>query len=262
MDVRSDLIFDVGVCSGDDSAYYLHKGYRVVGVEANPLLIPLLEQRFESEIRDGRYTLVPLGISEDEGESAFWVCDDQPEWSSFDRAIASRNGSRNHQVTVATCRFRSLLEQFGTPLYCKIDIEGNDDLCLADLAEVSAGDRPRFLSVELIDGARQIRLLHRLGYGRFKIVSQRTFRQPGKPLAPFKRRLPAWARRVLTSAGARLTRHGRDGSWRFARGSSGPFGDATPGPWLSVGEALELNRAIAPGEDLWEWFDIHAARAE
>ena len=29
-----DLIYDVGMNNGDDTAYYLHKGFRVVAVEA------------------------------------------------------------------------------------------------------------------------------------------------------------------------------------------------------------------------------------
>ena len=32
------LVYDVGVHRGDDTAYYLHKGFRVVGVEANPAM--------------------------------------------------------------------------------------------------------------------------------------------------------------------------------------------------------------------------------
>ncbi|HUG45529.1 MAG TPA: hypothetical protein VMK31_03330, partial [Sphingomicrobium sp.] len=64
---RPDLIFDIGVCNGDDSAYYLHKGYSVVGVEASPLMIPLLERRFRSEIEEGRYELMPMAIAQSEG---------------------------------------------------------------------------------------------------------------------------------------------------------------------------------------------------
>ncbi|MFP5330481.1 MAG: hypothetical protein ACLGHC_10170, partial [Alphaproteobacteria bacterium] len=97
MPAQPDLIFDLGVCNGDDSAYYLYKDYRVVGIEANPLLIPALRRRFEREIRQGRYELLQVGIAEREGEAEFWVCDDHPEWSSFDRSIASRAATRHHR---------------------------------------------------------------------------------------------------------------------------------------------------------------------
>ena len=44
MDPR--LVYDVGVHRGDDTAYYLHKGYRVVGVEADPAMADHLRDRF------------------------------------------------------------------------------------------------------------------------------------------------------------------------------------------------------------------------
>lgn len=259
MSHRRDLIFDVGVCNGDDSAYYLHKGFKVVGVEANPLLIPRLQERFAAEIGDGRYHLMAMGIAAAEGQAEFWVCDDRPEWSSFDRSIASRNGARHHSVTIATCRFGALLERFGTPHYCKIDIEGNDDLCLVDMAPKTA---PKFVSVEVIDPARQLRLLGSLGYDRFKLISQRTLRQPSMALARLKAILARIgpASRLFTTAEARLGRRRFDGEWRFRGGSSGPFGENTSGTWLTADQALDLSRTLERRKELWDWFDIHAAR--
>ena len=47
------LVYDVGMHRGDDTAYYLHKGFRVVGVEANPAMADHLRGRFKSEIATG-----------------------------------------------------------------------------------------------------------------------------------------------------------------------------------------------------------------
>ncbi|HET9458629.1 MAG TPA: FkbM family methyltransferase [Sphingomicrobium sp.] len=257
MPAQPDLIFDLGVCNGDDSAYYLHKGYRVVGVEANPLLIPKLSRRFEAEIASGRYVLLPLGIADTEGETEFWVCDGHAEWSSFDRSIASRGGARHHAEMVRTSRFRSLLKRFGTPKYCKIDIEGNDNLCLKDM---SSSTRPDYVSVEVICAGEQVRLLQALGYTRFKLISQRTLRQPGKALAKLKASasiLPPFSC-VMTAIEARLTRRRFDGNWRFPGGSSGPFGENTHGRWLNAGEATELSEILARRREAWDWFDLHA----
>jgi hypothetical protein len=33
---QNDLISDVGMFHGDDAAYYLHREYRVVSIEAHP----------------------------------------------------------------------------------------------------------------------------------------------------------------------------------------------------------------------------------
>lgn len=40
------------MCNGDDSAYYLHKGYRVVGIEASPLLLEPLGKAVSGERYD------------------------------------------------------------------------------------------------------------------------------------------------------------------------------------------------------------------
>jgi FkbM family methyltransferase len=228
----------------------------VVGIEANPLAIPALETRFAAELREGRFVLLPLGIASAEGEALFWVCDDQPKWSSFDRSIASRNGARHHSVTVRTGRLGPVLEQFGVANYCKIDIEGNDDLCLEDLTPAT---RPAFISVELNEGDRQLARLSQLGYSKFKIISQRTFCQAGSRADILRARLPYVARRLARAAEARLASHSPDPTWRFPRGSSGPFGEDTHGDWRTLGQALEIwERLAGRAADLSEWHDIHA----
>ncbi len=252
---QPDLIYDVGVCNGDDSAYYLHKGYRVVGIEASPLLLEPLRRRFGAAIRDGRYQLLAAGIAETAGEAPFWVCEERPEWSSFDRSIASRNGFRHHCVKVRTCRFRWVLETYGTPTYAKIDIEGHDNLCLDDMTPSTA---PAFVSVEMIGAEGQIRQLQALGYTAFKIVSQLTLREPNLATTRLKTRLPAWGQWLIAGGESRLRRHRADGAWRFPRGSSGPFGEDSPGEWRSAEHALALSQAVS-GER-FDWFDIHACR--
>lgn len=262
MTVKGDLIFDVGVCNGDDSAYYLHKGYRVVGVEASPLMVEAVKRRFESEIREGRYHLEPVAIARSEGEAEFWVCDDIPEWSSFDRAWAGNYGVRHHSITIKTQPFRWLLERHGTPLYSKIDIEGSDDLCLIDMLDLPCAMRPPLVSVEKLDVEAQLKLLQRLGYTRFKIISQRTLRQPTKTPARLRAHLPPLGRRLVLGAEARLLRRRKDGRWRFPEGSSGPFGAESSGRWLSFDEVWKLNSVLRAGAHDSDWWDIHAARDE
>lgn len=256
MEIRGDLIFDVGVCNGDDSAYYLHKGFTVVGVEANPLLLPELRNRFAAEIAAGRYHLLGAAIAEQEGEAPFWICDDWPEWSSFDRSIASRQGKRHHQAIVPTLRFASLLDRFGTPFFCKIDIEGKDNLCLLGLRD---RPRPPYLSIEHIRGDRQVGLLADLGYDRFKIVSQTTLRSAGAAGERIRARLPAPLRRALATLESRFARKGSDGAWTFPRGASGPFGEASRGPWIGREEAEEILAILDRSGDWSAWHDIHAS---
>jgi len=58
----SELIYDVGMDNGDDSEFYLSKGFRVVAVEADPDLCRAAEERFEPFIRSGQLTIVNRAI--------------------------------------------------------------------------------------------------------------------------------------------------------------------------------------------------------
>lgn len=253
------MIYDVGAENGDDSAYYLHRGFKVIGIEANPDAVERLRARFSAEIGEGRYVLLPVGIAERPGKARFWICDDHPPWSSFDREIASRQGSRHHCVDIETRPFRAILEEFGRAAYCKIDIEGNDDQCIRSF---TARTLPSYVSVELIRGEEQLGLLRAQGYEQFKIVSQRTFRQPAQFSQVAQSHLPAFVRRPLKAAEARLMRHQPDHEWHFRGGSSGPFGEETEGPWRSFEEALRMCELIGRvGGKPYDWHDIHARLA-
>jgi hypothetical protein len=59
---RQDLVFDVGMNNGEDSAYYLHLGHSVVGVDANPTLTGECALRFKREIDEGRMRIVNAGV--------------------------------------------------------------------------------------------------------------------------------------------------------------------------------------------------------
>ena len=71
--VVSDLIYDVGLHHGDDTAYYLHKGYRVVAVDADPMMVEGCNRRFADEIRCGKLMILNLGIASTRGNLRFWV---------------------------------------------------------------------------------------------------------------------------------------------------------------------------------------------
>src|SRR5450432_793339 len=128
--MKPKTIFDVGMNNGDDTAYYLHRGFDVVAIEANPNLVDKVKIRFREAIKNGRLTILNVGIAEEDGTIPFWICDDHSEWSSFHRNVASRDNSAHHEIPIRSRRFDSILKEFGMPYYLKVDIEGNDQLCL------------------------------------------------------------------------------------------------------------------------------------
>jgi FkbM family methyltransferase len=282
--MNSKLIYDVGMNNGDDTAYYLYCGYRVVAIEANPLLVDEAKQRFAKELEAGLLTVLNVGVAEQEGQFPFWVCETCSEWSSFDRSFASRDDSPHHAIMIPCRLFGSILAEFGVPYYLKVDIEGNDHLCLHDL---DPGDLPEYVSVEGTD-RDLIFQLRALGYKSFKCISQfchlpvewppsREQRNYAKALWLAQSRNPVI--RAFRRLGARrwverrLNWHRSSRGWTFPYESSGPFGEDLPGRWQSADELAETHRQLEQmmraGQEspFWHekdysfWTDFHARRS-
>jgi FkbM family methyltransferase len=274
-----NLIYDIGMNNGDDTAYYLKRGFDVLAVEANPKLAATAAERFVEEIKSGRLTILNIGIAEEEGEFPFWICETRSEWSSFNKGIASRDGCPHHEIRVPCRRFRTVWEEFGIPYYLKIDIEGNDMLCVQELDPMNL---PKFISMECIRAYAQksLALLHELGFKGFKCISQQLFLPLELPPAIEQRRYERAHWLVLTKnplvrafrfLGGRswihqeLNRSRTYDSWTFPSGSSGPFGDDLPGRWLNYDEmkatyeyycSLFDSKKHSVSWDLW--CDFHA----
>ena len=270
-DASQDLVIDLGAHNGDDTSYYLHKGFRVVAIEANPVLVEQMAWRFHHAIEEGRLTLLNVGITEHAGTLPLWVNDDQSVWSSFDRGLGGRHGSRCHSIIVRCLPLSSIIGDYGVPYYLKIDIEGYDRICLESL---QAGHCPRYVSCELTHGDGLIEQLHDLGYRRFKLVNQSTYTDA---FPVFDDQIGFRALRKLCSYVPAAKRFLPDGvrsdfdtfrlqrRYRFPQGSSGPFGEETYGRWQSRKEIVEryerirsrFVRASVPLEQCW--YDVHAS---
>ena len=245
-----DLIYDVGMNNGDDTAYYLWLGFRTIAIEANPELVEQAKPQFAREIAEGRLIILNVGIADYDGQLPFWVCETNSRWSSFNRANAAWDDSPHHQIQVPCSRFETILAQYGIPHFCKIDIQGNENCCLEGLQPHNV---PKFLSIEA-SGLRQLEMLRDLGYSLFKCISQFTFIPVQIPPVSEQRnaeRAISWLygsriqHRVFRRLGGRrwlqdqLQRTRRHKGWSFPPESSGAFGDQTLGQWLTYDEMFQ-----------------------
>ncbi|MBK8015750.1 MAG: FkbM family methyltransferase [Betaproteobacteria bacterium] len=236
--MNDQLIIDLGMNTAQDTRFYLRKGFRVVGVEANPMLAEEVSRQFVSEITAGRLVVENIGVGPQRGEFNFWVNHTHHEWSSFHEDIGSRGGAF-HVIRVATVPLADLIQRHGVPHYLKVDIEGMDLTVLKALHDFS--ERPRYVSVETGPGLKWLDELDRLGYQRFKLIDQRLVPEQ---LPPDPAREGAYVPAV------------------FEWGSTGLFGDELPGMWCSVDELRSQWMQVleSPGEGNPLWYDIHACR--
>lgn len=238
-DVQLDLIFDLGVNQGEDSAFYLAKGFRVVGVEADPILVKELRVSFAPQLESKQFILEPVGIMGEPGVTHFYrntFCD---HWSSFFPEYGCRGDTKYEIMKIECVVVESLLQKYGCPYYMKVDIEGADQIVLNQLSKLRF--RPIFLSVEEF-GLATIDSLFKLGYNMFSLRPQRD---------------KSWAR---------LPNPPREGKWiprDFTQRDSGPFGLEVP-DWMSVTAAKkQFYQKIRTEDNRWlpppgEWYDLHA----
>ena len=237
------LIHDLGMNRGEDTAFYLAKGFSVVGVEASPPLATLLARQFAFDIAARHLTLLHCGVWDHAGALTFYVNDDNDHWSSFDPHYGTRNGSRFHTIEVPCITLASLFAGHGVPYYLKIDIEGADRHVLTALA--SEPVRPAFVSVEEY-GVQAVRDLAAAGYTRFQAVTQSNKLWATPPDPP---------------------REGRYVSRAFSGTDSGLFGEELPvDSWLPFDAFLDhFTRHVRAEDGTWhadplDWLDIHAGR--
>jgi FkbM family methyltransferase len=267
---HDDLIFDVGAHNGDDTAYYLREGFRVVAIEANPVLAADLKRRFGADIRNGGLTVLNVGIARRAETLPFWVNDEQSVWSSFCRDLGGRQGNRCHSGAVRCLPLGRLLEEHGIPHYVKMDIEGYDSVGLGSL---TPRNRPPYISCEVTHGDALIERLYALGYRRFKLVNQDTFTDATpvfdhelafRGLRKLCGLVPAVRRFVPDGLRTDFDTFGCHSGYPFPQGSSGPFAEKTWGDWRTKDDVLQRYdeirrrylRARVPLEHCW--YDVHA----
>lgn len=231
----SDLIYDVGLHHGQDTDFYLKKGFRVVAFEADPRNAEFCRDRFSSAIADGQLTIVEGAITEDVSSNGtthsdtvrFYQNADHSLWGSTSEDWAVRNevmGTKNDIIRVRAIDFAECLRTHGVPHYLKADIVGSETVCLRALLKFE--NKPDYLSIrsEKLVWRKleyEFELLEKLGYDSFKAVKQ-----------DFERIHP----KLPSSNGARFH--------TFEEGASGPFGEESPGRWKSDIEALADYRRV------------------
>lgn len=239
---HKDLIYDVGMHRGEDTEFYLRKGFRCVAFEADPESADYCRKKFAEFINSGQLKIIEGAIVDLHAVPAgqntikFFKSENLAVLGTLSSQWAEQNkklGSVSKTIEVGIVNFEDAIREHGVPHYMKIDIEGNDIFCLTVLKNFK--ERPNYLSFEadrsrFANNQREIHLLVELGYSRFQAVEQSEGALSQVP--PF----PA--------------REGEYVAHRFEKNSSGLFGAELDDQWKSEKEILRLCRAIRLGHFL------------
>ncbi|MDE8345865.1 MAG: glycosyltransferase family 2 protein [Acidocella sp.] len=148
--VVPDLVFDIGMAAGDETASCLARGLRVVGVEPDVARFYHLQARFAAEIADGRLIIHQLAAAARHGE-----------------IIAFTPGSKQMEgYHVLTTDWQTLVTQHGVPCFALIKPANTG------IAMLSTADRnlPDLISVRCL-GIELPRRLSECGYRHFNLAA-------------------------------------------------------------------------------------------
>lgn len=280
--VHSNLVYDIGAHHGDDTAWYLQQGYSVVAVEANPLLAKELEKNFSTAINAGKLTVLNVAVTEKANDTILFFISRDDWRSSTQKNIAEREAAIEQTVKLSTTTLADLFERYGTPHYCKIDIEGNDAAAINSLAGKTS--RPQFISCEItchsIEDIQQnnhllfetINGLKAAGYTSFQLIDQESLLQLTDK--SYYRRLQTFYCRLRTKL-ERITgwyTTGYSNRYLVARKRkvapdyvTTPFGEALTGTWTNYETTLQYIQRhyddyydTTANKQLIFWVDLHA----
>lgn len=241
---HKDLIYDVGMHKGEDTEFYLRKGFRVIAFEANPELVQICKDRFKEFIEQEKLVIVEgaivdLGTAElKQNKVQFYKNDDVSVWGTVNIDWVERNsrinlGTSSSTIEVDVINLTEVIQKYGVPHYIKIDIEGSDMVCVNVWRKFR--ERPDYISIEsdktsFAQNKHEISTLVDLGYDYFQAVEQSAIPQSQLPPYP--------------------PREGNYIKHRFDEGSSGLFGSELSDKWKTEREILRQCRYIRLGHYL------------
>lgn len=134
-----DLAFDVGANMGNRLAVFEELGATVVAVEPQEACQAVLAERYGNH---PRVHLVNAGLGPEAGSRVLYVGSEHtlttmsPDWiDATQRSGRFSQFSWTEQGSVAITTLDRLIEQHGTPRFCKIDVEGFEVEVLKGLSQ-------------------------------------------------------------------------------------------------------------------------------
>lgn len=178
---RGDLCFDIGAHVGNRLRAWEALGARTIAVEPNPLMMRILKKRYGDT---PGITLLEQAVGSAPGDAILHVSTRTPtvttlssEWQALVRQDPSFRGVRwDREVSVSVTTLESLIEQWGEPRFCKIDVEGFELDVLQGLSRPLAALSFEYIPAALDMARSCIDRLEELGHYEFNLATGETHR--------------------------------------------------------------------------------------
>lgn len=183
MTKRKKLIFDLGFFNGQDSLNYIKKGYKVVAIEANPILYKRYKKKLSKYINSKKLILLNKIFSNSREKDYFYYNPNEIFRGSIKKKLASPIGFSkkmfgiNFKKKIIKCQLPcidlpELVKEYGMPYYIKFDMDGVEETLINGLFELKK--KPKYLSVEFDKGHSSyfLKSLKMMKYKKFLFVNQ------------------------------------------------------------------------------------------
>ena len=171
-----DLVFDVGAHLGDRSVACAALGARVIALEPNPRIARWLERLVAG---NDRIQVRPEAVGRREGRARLALSRRTPTVATLAHAWrermpdldpAFRHVRWEEEVEVPVTTLDALIEEYGLPRFCKIDVEGHESEVLAGLSRPVDGISVEFVRGNLGGAVECVRRLEALAAYEFNAV--------------------------------------------------------------------------------------------
>jgi len=135
-----DLCLDIGANIGNRTEILLDLGAQVIAVEPQISCAKILKRRFS---KDPKVTIVQKGLASSEGYQNLWLCNETTTRSTMsddwilavDKSKRFKISSWGKKIAVPVTTLDRLISEYGTPKFCKIDVEGFEYEVLRGLSQ-------------------------------------------------------------------------------------------------------------------------------
>ena len=165
------IIFDIGCNEGQNLQYFLKKADYVVGIEANPILINNIKNKFQREIFSKKLFLENIALSDKNSTTSFYVNKKKNYLSQLEKPKKIFN---YRKIKINTMKPSKIIKKYLTILklknieLIKIDVETSSEKVFEDLLNNKI--LSKFLSIEA-QSPKVLELILQSPYKSFKLLN-------------------------------------------------------------------------------------------